>query len=108
MIVAPKHLDVYRVQGVHLGHSKDIRPCIICEVDSAGRLWGAVVSGQMDMFEGPPKHFKIDREDPDFLFTGLTRTCYATGDVVEIHPNQLMAKLGILQGELAKAFEKWC
>jgi hypothetical protein len=61
----------------------------------------------MDLYN-PHWHFPLDSKHPDFPATGLTKDSYISGEkFFEVPIDELGRKTGILQGNLAKDFDKW-
>ena len=56
----------------------------------------------------PGLHFLIPKEHPNFPATGLTKTSFVLGGQIRDLPiEELDERLGRLEGELAKEFDKW-
>lgn len=102
--VKPK--DLYIVQ-IHLRLSTDKRPCVIVEPPIGNRVKIAVISSAMDLYNRTTD-LLIDSNHPDFPATGLTRTCYITGNFVEAPISRLSKNaIGRLEGDFEVQFDKW-
>lgn len=103
----PQPKEIYHVR-LPYRHSNDIRPAIVIEHPSGGQVAVVPLSSQMDLYEGPGMHFRIDPTHPDFAATGLNKECFANGhEIVVVKVDDLQRKRGILQGQLAKDFDRW-
>ena len=103
----PSLFDIYDAH-FNLGKVAYPRPCLIFAVSSTRKFSTHPISSAFDLYRGKTVHFRINRDDPDFITTGLTKDCYIIGDEVatlEIH--DLIRKRGQLEGELLQRFKHW-
>jgi mRNA-degrading endonuclease toxin of MazEF toxin-antitoxin module len=93
---------------IRLEDCNDERPCVVLSESSGeNRILIAPISAQMDLFS-PLLHFKIEKDHPDFKATGLNRTSYVMGNKLrEIDSSDFIARLGKLDGDMAKRFQDW-
>ena len=88
-------------------NSTDARPCVILDSPVGQNVTILFISSALDLRK--QDDLLLDKNDPDFHHTGLTRTSLVKADpiytakVSEISKN----KLGELKGELGKKFEDW-
>jgi mRNA-degrading endonuclease toxin of MazEF toxin-antitoxin module len=102
----PRRFEIYLIRW-QLKESFDFRPCIVLDPAVADRVEIILVSSAPDLYESG-SHFLIRDDDPDFPETGLKKTSYALGDKIREAPIAMLGKrLGRLEGELARDFEKW-
>lgn len=102
--VNPKDLHIVQIK---LRLSIDKRPCVIVEPPIGNRVKIAVISSAMDLYNRTTD-FLIDSSHQDFPATGLTRTCYITGNFVEAPISRLSKNaIGRLEGNLERQFDKW-
>jgi mRNA-degrading endonuclease toxin of MazEF toxin-antitoxin module len=103
-------VNLYEVYDVEtkFRESRDRRPAVVIEPPSPSGVPVALISGAMDLYQGPAVHFRLDPTHPDFPATGLKKDCYIAGDeIYTIRPDQLIHRRGKLQGELRARLERW-
>lgn len=101
----PKPYEVYLVR-VRLRQSYDYRPCIVIDKIRGSASCVMLVSSS-DLFRHG-QDFLIRKDHPDFSATGLKKTSFAMGDQIRNLPaTELDERLGQLEGELEREFEKW-
>jgi mRNA-degrading endonuclease toxin of MazEF toxin-antitoxin module len=106
--MSPKPNEIYLVR-IRYGESLDIRPCVIIEAVSNKEIKIVVLSSSIDLYKAEPFHFLIEKEEnPDFQNTGLKRTSFVDVEhIIPISISDLGKRIGILQGELLKNFQKF-
>jgi len=103
----PQVLGIFRAQ-LQFRKCTDLRPWIVIDVRGEKEAVVLPISAQMDLYEGPGHHFLLDAAHPNFLETGLRRTCYIDDRFpVVVLMDQLVEYRGRLVGELATSFERW-
>jgi mRNA-degrading endonuclease toxin of MazEF toxin-antitoxin module len=104
-MTVPKRYDIYLIRW-QLRKSNDFRPCIVLDLGD-GRVDCVMLISSSDLYRSN-YDFLIRSDHPDFGATGLKKTSFAIGDQIhEIPASLLTVRLGHLEGELCRAFEKW-
>jgi hypothetical protein len=107
VIVDPKIREVYDVH-IPFKLCNDPRPAVVVAGPLNGKVAVALISGQFDLYRSSAEHFKIDKEDPDFVATGLKKSCYVVGtEIIWVNVNRLIRKRGKVSGSLARRFDRW-
>jgi len=102
----PEPLEIYTAK-MRLRECQDLRPCVIIYVGAGRSVEVLPVSGQLQM-KDDYLSFGIEKDHPDFFATGLTRTSYVVdGGMQMLQTDDLMKRLGHLEGDLARDFKKW-
>jgi mRNA-degrading endonuclease toxin of MazEF toxin-antitoxin module len=104
----PRVGDIYRANFVWR-ESTDPRPCVIVDIPAEGVVVVAPLSAQVeDYYRGPPDHFLIRVDDPDFDATGLPKTSFAdASEMRDMDATDLLKRKGCLRGDLARRFFEW-
>ena len=97
--------EIYWAQ-LQYGTANDLRPCIVLE-DHKATVSVVRISSALDL-HNPLIHFWIDEQCPDFVVTGLRKTCFCDGSkIFEISTGRLGKRLGQLERGLARDFRTW-
>ena len=105
--MVPQAFEIYDAR-VPYRECKDTRPVITIEPPTGGRVALALISGAMDLYNGPVVHFRLDPAHPDFAATGLKKECYVAGDeILTLSTDRLIRRRGQLQGSLRESFGGW-
>lgn len=98
--------DVWIV-AIPYGASRDRRPCIVLDPPAESRVAVAPLSSAMGLYNSM-LHFRIPDDDPDFVASGLRKTCFANGtEIHRVGASALLKRVGNLQGELLRKFRDW-
>ena len=81
------------------------RPVIFLGHRANDRLIVVRVSSQFDLMADGD--FIIRDDDPDFGSTGLSKTSYVRGPMLELPPASFVKRKGFLAGKLRERFEEW-
>ncbi len=87
------------------GKADHERPVVFIGHRRGGKLVILPVSSQLDLrVQGD---FLIRESDPAFAATGLTRTSYVRGAMIELRGQDFVRRMGQLAGSLRMKFEEW-
>ena len=104
MTISP--LDVFRIK-IRFGQADYPRPGVIVALSQNSDVRLVVISSKLDLYR-PSEHFLIRDDHSDFSATGLKFTSYVVGaPIFAIKSNELLTRMGSLQGELAQEFKNW-
>src|SRR5579862_2183801 len=100
--------DKYEIYEAHVRFGKATypRPCVV--IDVIGTECCVIpISSAMELYLGPPMHFRIEPTDPDFAETGLKKECYVSSHPIQyIGFDKLIRRRGRFKGDLLKRFDK--
>lgn len=84
-----------------------VRPCVITGI--VGSEFSVLpISSAMELYKGPPWHFRLEPSDPDFSKTGLTKESFVSADPMHyIGLEKLIRRRGAIGGQLLQRFLKW-